>query len=176
MNKTSIVFAFVAAALVSLSGCARPGQNALACSINPADADLAKTARKACGGSVRAHIRLAEAYEHGTQVARDEQLAIELYRAVSMPTTIATNTYIYVPGAGKVAGYTMPVQTGMRTVPGNAEAQYRLAMMLGEGRGQQPDIDLAFHYLRRSSAQGHQQATVFLNDGTAFLPAPESGG
>ncbi len=154
--------------LVSLSGCARVGQNSLACTIKPADTDLAKTARRACGGNTRAYLRLAEAYEHGTRVARDEQLAIELYRTVSIPTTMPSNTYIYVPRAGKVAGYTMPVQTGMRTLPGNAEAQYRLAMMLGEGRGQVRDVTLALYYLRTAAAQGHVEATNRLNESVLF--------
>ena len=173
LNKTHIITAVVAATLFLLPGCARTGQTALACSIKPVDADLAKIARRACGGSARAYIRLAKAYEHGALVERNEQLAIELYRAVSMSMTIPKTTYIYVPGAGKVAGYTMPVQAGMQTVPGNAEAQYRLAMMLGEGRGQARDVPLALHYLKTASAQGHAEAAARLTEGALFGKASE---
>ena len=167
LNNSNIVIA-LAAVLVSLSGCARTGQSALACRIQPVDIDLTKIARRACGGNSNAYLKLAEAYENGTLVARDEQLAIELYRAVSMPTTTPTNTYIYVPGAGKVAGYTMPIQTGMQTLRGNAEAQYRLAMMLGEGRGQVRDVAMAIYYLRLASVQGHVEATNRLNESRLF--------
>ncbi len=176
LNKSNIVIALAATSLVFMSGCARMSQTALACSIKPADPELAKTARKACGGNARAYIRLAEAYELGTLVDRDERLAIELYRAVSMPMTVPKNTYIYVPGAGKVVGYTMPIQAGMQTLPGNADAQYRLAMMLGEGRGQTRDVTLAYYYLKMASAQGHMEAANRLNEGMLFGKVPEPNG
>ena len=176
MNKSNIVIATAAAALACLTGCGRVGQNTLACYIQPADVDMARTARKACSGNAGAYLKLAEAFENGDGIARDEQLALELYRAFSMPTTKPTNTYIYVPGAGKVAGYTMPIKTGAQTLPGNAEAQYRLAMMLGEGRGQVRDVNMAFHYLRLAAAQGHVQASNRLNEGALFgtLGEPDS--
>ena len=159
-----------------LSGCARFGQNAQACSIKPADVELAKTARRACGGSVNALMILADAYEHGKLVVKNEQLAIELYRSVSFPKTTPKNTYIYVPAAGKVAGYTMPIQTGTQTVPGHAEAQFRLGMMLGEGRGQRRDTDMALYCLRMAAAQGHEEASKRLIDGLSFMSAPGAAG
>lgn len=168
MNSEKSVFICLAwAVLIAfLSACAKLESTSYACTLKLPNVELTKIAKEACEGSNSAYLELAGAYESGNLVPRDEQLAVALYRAISTPFSTPKNIYIYVPPAGKVAGYTMPIQTGVRTIPGNAEAQYRLALMLAEGRGQSPDPSQPYLYLKMAAAQGHGQAKRRLRDHT----------
>lgn len=91
--------------------------------------------RSACSGDKRASLSLGRYYE---SLGRNKNNEADLKRAASLYSFAASSstgqTFIYVPGAGKVPGYTMPVQTGPAS-SGIAEAKYRLAILMYEGLG-----------------------------------------
>jgi len=137
-----------------LSGCTTGG---LFCKNSHDDPQIAALMDKTCSGDRGAAMQLGFLFE-----AREEfEQAAHYYGVAATPSS--GQTYVYVPPAGDVAGYVMPVDTGPRT-PGNAEAQYRLALMYREGKGVKQSDRKAASLLRQAAEQGHSSAQSILAD------------
>ncbi|NVJ99203.1 MAG: SEL1-like repeat protein [Alphaproteobacteria bacterium] len=137
---------------LSLQGCATGG---VFCSANHENPRVEAQMRDVCEGDRNAAMQLGlwfESQEEYEEAVRYYQVAASAH---------AGQTYIYVPPAGDVAGYVMPVDTGPR-VPGNAEAQYRLGLMYRDGRGVRQNEKKARSYFARAAEQGHADAEAIL--------------
>lgn len=113
--------------------------------------------KQACTGDKQAQFMLGDMFERGDGVAQDEKRARAYYKQAATPTS--GTSYIYVPGAGSVAGYTMPVTTGTSR-PGHAGAIYRLGLMLLEGRGGKMDVNKAQKLLEQAAQQRNAAAAT----------------
>jgi TPR repeat protein len=138
---------------VSLTGCT--GASGLFCKSEHDNPRVASLMRDSCSGDRAATMQLGLWFE----AEEDYVAAARYYRAAATPHS--GQTHIYVPPAGEVAGYVMPVSTGPR-LPGNAEAQYRLALMYTDGRGVKQNAGTARSYLKQAAEQGHADAVAAL--------------
>ena len=158
---------FLGLALMGLSGCGlfREGSIAAACNLRVDDPAVKQSARGACRGNGEAALALAMAYERGDKVAAEPAFAAKIYRKLAKGRFQDGTTYIYVPGAGKVQGYVMPITTGPSYfVPGSPVAQYRLGLMYLEGRGVEKDAAKARELLQQAAGQGHREARARMAD------------
>ncbi|TNE65489.1 MAG: hypothetical protein EP335_05525 [Alphaproteobacteria bacterium] len=151
-----------AATCLALAGCA--GSGGLLCSVKSDGSTLSDLKAESCKGDESASFALGMAYENGMGTDVDLKAAAHYYKKAATPSS--GQTYIYVPPAGHVDGYSMPVTTGPATA-GNAEAQYRLGLMYRDGRGVERDLKAARKYLEMAAARQHAGATEALKD----LPA-----
>ncbi|MCJ9428508.1 tetratricopeptide repeat protein [Kordiimonas marina] len=142
-----------------LSGCANLG--GLVCSTRSDGSQIADLKADSCRGNRQSAFALGWAYETGKGVEKDEKLAVRYYKQAAAASS--GQTYIYVPPAGDVAGYTMPVNSGPAS-PGLAEAQYRLGLMYRDGRGARVNLSRARKYLGMAAKQGHPDAAKALAD------------
>jgi len=138
--------------LLLLPGCVGSG---LFCKASHDDLEVASLMRDSCQGDRHASMQLGLWFEGH----EDYEAAARYYRAAAAPDI--GQTYIWVPPAGDVGGYVMPVDTGPRT-PGNAEAQYRLGLMYRDGRGVKQSNAKARNYFRQAAEQGHADAKALL--------------
>lgn len=138
---------------VGLSGCTTGG---FFCKADHEDPKIAALMQSNCSGDRHAALQLGFLFEG----RGDLQQAAHYYGIAATPS--AGQTYIYVPPAGDVAGYVMPVDTGPRT-PGSAEAQYRLAVMYRDGSGVEQNARKARKLFRQAAEQGHAGAQAALD-------------
>lgn len=116
-----------------------------------------------CGSDLgirHASLELARRYENGVGVQADQRAAARSYMRAATP--VAAYTHVYAPpvrlgGRGQVL-----ILPSGRGSPGDAEAQYRLALMRLEGRGIVRSPERAVRLLRLAAAQGHQAAAEAL--------------
>ena len=117
--------------------------------------------RSACAGDKRASLSLGRYYE---SLGRTNDNEADLKRAVGLYSFAASSstgqTFIYVPGAGKVPGYTMPVQTGPAS-SGLTEAKYRLAILMYEGLGIDQDGRKACKLFEDASRAGFEYLDTY---------------
>lgn len=131
------------------------------CSQNELPDNLQVAIKKSCSGNQLASLQIGQYYE---EMAASEDSEEYYKKAASYYSLAAASssgqTYIYVPGAGKVAGYTMPVTTGPRTY-GLAEAKYRLALLYRDGLGVKQNIRKACKLFEAAAVQGqkHEENT-----------------
>ncbi|SDD89732.1 tetratricopeptide repeat protein [Kordiimonas lacus] len=150
---TSIFCRFTAISLfLLLPGCVG---NSFFCKAEHEDPKVASLMRDSCQGNRGASMQLGLWFEG----EEDYERAARYYRAAATPDI--GQTYIYVPPAGDVGGYVMPIDTGPHT-PGNAEAQYRLGLMYRDGRGVKQSASKARSYFRQAAEQGHADAKAIL--------------
>lgn len=139
-----------------VAGCAGHLGNRKYCSSAELPGYLDDVLGRACKGDQHASLEIGMYYEALAKHAPDNELyykkAASFYRIAA--TASSDQTFIYIPGAGDVAGYTMPIQTGAVTY-GVAEAQYRLALLYRDGKGVKQDKGLAIWYLESAAKQGH---------------------
>ncbi len=147
----------IAILISTLTACSRLQQLTCSSHDNPTIASLMK---QACSGDKHVQFTLGDMFERGDGVVQDEKRARAYYEQAATPTS--GTSYIYVPGAGSVAGFTMPVTTGT-SHPGHAEAMRRLANMLMDGRGGKQDTKRAQTLVGRADALGGRQAHQYLN-------------
>lgn len=148
-----VLRAILVALPITISGCAT---GSLFCNSEHEDQQVAALMRETCAGDRGAAMQLGLWFESREDYAQ----AIKYYRVAAAPHS--GQTYIYVPAAGKVAGYVMPVDTGPR-FPGNAEAQFRLGMLYFDGRGVDQNSKKAQSYFRQAAEQGHADARAWLS-------------
>lgn len=153
-TMTMPIFRHLVAAtmLLVLAGCTGSG---LFCKADHDDPKIASLMRDSCAGNRTASMQLGLWFEG----RKDYQAAARYFRAAATPNT--GQTYIWVPPAGDVGGYVMPIDTGP-SVPGNAEAQYRLGLMYRDGRGVKKSASKARSYFRQAAEQGHTDAKALL--------------
>ena len=146
--------------LLMTAGCGSLRQMAATfCKSDHADPEIASLMQSSCEGNHRSSLSLGLRYEKGQGVPLDPARARQYYKRAATPRS--GTTYIYVPAAGKVAGYTMPINTGP-DLPGLAEAQYRLALMYQRGLGGKRNQRKARKWLERAARQGHPAASAML--------------
>lgn len=118
-----------------LQGCTSLAGIGHKCRQHQVPGNLQATLHDACSGNQHASLAIGQHFENlaesGSTVS-DYSAAAYFYELASASSS--GQTYIYVPGAGNVAGYTMPVTTGPRTT-GLPEARQRLARLYYEGLG-----------------------------------------
>lgn len=112
-------------------------------------------------GDQRAALELGRAYEDGEGVSRDLARAAELYRMAAQPR--AGSTQVYAPpvrlgGTGTIL--TLPAD-GTR---GEAEAQYRLAMLLLDRQVVATNAREATTMLALAASQGYAPAASALRE------------
>ncbi|UTW56848.1 tetratricopeptide repeat protein [Kordiimonas sp. SCSIO 12610] len=137
--------------VLTCSACSQVFHNKKICSAESKVPHISSLMMRACSGDRDTQYELGRLFEEGSEVQQNYQLALSYYKLAATPST--GQTHIYVPGAGKVAGYVMPVQTGAAH-PGDARAKFRLGIMYREGRGVNADPDRAEQYFSEARAQG----------------------
>lgn len=145
--------AFCVAMLLALVSCA--GVGGPFCKSSHDDPKVAALMKDTCEGDRGAAMQLGLWFESRAEY----EMALRYYRAAAASSS--GQTYIYVPPAGDVAGYVMPVDTGPR-LPGNAEAQYRLGLMYRNGQGVEASEKRAMVYFRQAAEQGHADAIAIV--------------
>lgn len=121
-------------------------------------ARIASAQKASCDGTRSASVTVGDYYVAEAERTGDNRLykkAARFYKRAA--ETRSGLTFIYVPGAGKVAGYTMPVTTGPTTY-GLPEAQAKLADLYYRGLGVKQDKEKA---CRIMSASLHHVAHVY---------------
>jgi len=146
MRSGPVVLAFAA---LLLSGCA--GLNEAFCKSDHPDAKVASLMRESCQGNRLASMQLGLWFEGQADYAQ----AARYFEIAATPSS--GRNYTYVPPAGDVPGFTLPVDGGMRH-DGFAEAQYRLALLYLTGQGVEKSEKRARKYLVRAAEQGHEAA------------------
>lgn len=147
-------------AFFMVTGCAGLAGGNSACKFSSDDQQVAELMQKGCNGDPFASFQLGEIYEQRAKASNNDMdwsHALNFYQIAAQPHS--GQTFIYIPGAGKVSGYTMPVQNGTATL-GIAEAQFRLGQIYLNGRGVKPDAKTALRYLDMAAAQGHEGARL----------------
>lgn len=152
MRSGPVVLAFAA---MLLSGCA--GLNETFCKSDHPDAEVASLMRESCQGNRLASMQLGLWFEGHEDYAE----AAHYFGVAATPSS--GRNYVYVPPAGDVPGFTMPVDGGMRH-DGFAEAQYRLALLYLSGQGVEKNEKKARKYLVRAAEQGHEAAASTLEN------------
>lgn len=136
-KTTSALFA-----LMALAGCGTIG--APGCTADKSAPPFIASAQKAsCSGNRNASMTVADYYFAEAEHTGDDKhykTAVRFYERAA--ETRSGQTSIYVPGAGDVPGYTMPVTTGP-TSYGLPEARAKLALIYYRGLGVKQDTDKA---------------------------------
>ena len=131
---------------LTLQGCA--GVGGAFCNSNHPEPRVAALMRDSCEGDRAAALQLGLWFEGHDDLAG----AAHYFEIASTPSS--GMNYVYVPPAGDVPGFTMPVDAGYRH-PGMAEAQYRLGLMYLEGRGVAQNTKKARNYFQQAAEQDH---------------------
>ena len=140
-----------------LAACATGPRLAGECQRLEVPGRLQSTLMDACQGNQQASYAIGQYFESaGEEEADQNSYATAAYFYTIASTASSGQTFIYVPGAGKVAGYTMPVTTGPRT-EGLREARTRLAKLYYEGRGVKQDKKKACRLLQAGSQSTNSQ-------------------
>ena len=113
--------------------------------------------KESCQGNRLASMQLGLWFEGHEQYSE----AARYFNVAATPSS--GQSYIYVPPAGSVAGFTMPVDSGPYQA-GLPEAQYRLGLLYLQGRGVKQSDKKARKYFTRAAAQGHHAAQQALSD------------
>lgn len=145
---------------VALLGCSTLVGVGRDCNRNELPDHMQVTLDNSCGGNQQASLQIGQYYEELAVSKGDEQhykKAADYYALAAASSS--GQTYIYVPGAGKVAGYTMPVTTGPRTY-GLAEAQYRLGLLYRDGLGVRKTIKKACKLFETAASRKHMEASA----------------
>lgn len=151
---TSIIrLAFSVSASLALVSCA--GIGGPFCKSGHNDPRVAALMKDTCEGDRGAAMQLGLWFESRAEY----EMALRYYRAAAASSS--GQTYIYVPPAGDVAGYVMPVDTGPR-LPGNAEAMYRLGLMYRNGQGVEASEKRAMTYFQQAAELGHADAIALV--------------
>ena len=133
-----------------LSACGTLG--APGCTPDPAVPPQIASAQKAsCGGNRSASMTVGDYYSAEAERTGDDKLyrtAARFYGRAAQ--TRSGQTFIYVPGAGKVPGYTMPVTTGP-TSYGLPQARAKLALLHYKGLGFKQNTEKACKLLGATS-------------------------
>lgn len=143
-------------ATLCFSGCSSLKGSDANCIQNDVPKFMQEMLNQSCRGSQHASLEIGLYYEDLAEKKSDGDYlkkAVKFYRLAAASSS--GQTFIYVPGAGKVAGYTMPVRTGP-TTSGLAEAQYRLGLLYLSGNGLKKNPKKAQKYFRLAALQGHQ--------------------
>jgi len=149
-----LIICFVVSGCSSLAGL---GRN---CHQDELPGDLQATLDNSCRGNKQASLEIGQYYERLATKEENKQYykkAVSFYKLAAASSS--GQTYIYVPGAGKVASYTMPVTTGPRTY-GLTEAQYRLGLLYRDGHGIRQNITKACKLFNMAAARGHLEASA----------------
>ena len=146
LRKSALAIAFIL-----LGGCANFAHQNLICKADGSTLEIQTMMKQACAGDKGTQYALGSMFEKGRDVAQDYTLALAYYKLAASPNS--GQTHIYVPAAGNVAGYTMPVQTGVAHA-GDPLAKYRLGVMYRDGLGVKPDKQKAEGYFAEAQAQG----------------------
>lgn len=145
MRKTTLALF----ALFVLTGCSTLGMPG--CTADKSVPAFIASAQKAsCSGSRNASMTVADYYfaeAENTGDTKHYKTAVRFYERAA--ETRSGQTFIYVPGAGDVPGYTMPVTTGPISY-GLPEARAKLALLYYRGLGVKQDTDKACKLLASS--------------------------
>ncbi|MFC4349130.1 tetratricopeptide repeat protein [Kordiimonas lipolytica] len=152
MTRSAVCRLAMVSMFLLLSGCAGSG---FFCKADHDDPKVASLMRDSCAGNRGASMQLGLWFEGHD----DYEMAVRYYRVAATPDI--GQTFIWVPPAGDVGGYVMPISTGPGT-PGNAEAQYRLGLMYRDGRGVKQSVAKARSYFQQAAEQGHADAKAIL--------------
>ena len=139
--------------LLWLAGCAE--LNETFCNSDHPDPNVASLKRESCQGNRLASMQLGLWFE-----AREEYAEAARYFEIASTPSSGRN-YTYVPPAGDVPGFTMPVDGGMRH-DGFSEAQYRLGLLYLHGRGVEQNAKKARKYFKLAAEQRHDAAREML--------------
>ncbi len=136
-----------------LSGCSSIGTvGEGACQNLDVPDHMQDTLQASCQGDQQASLALGEYYEARARENADQEtyrVAVNFYLRAAASSS--GQTFIYVPGAGDVPGYTMPVTTGPRTF-GLGQAKYRLAILYYQGNGVRKNAAKACKLLQEAAA------------------------
>ncbi|WP_020400919.1 tetratricopeptide repeat protein [Kordiimonas gwangyangensis] len=145
----------VVAAFLPLTACTGLGDTF--CSSKHPDARVSALMKQSCNGDRLAALQLGLWFE-----GQEEYTSAAHYYEIAATPSSGRN-YTYVPPAGDVPGFTMPVDGGMRH-DGLSEAKYRLAVLYLSGRGVEKNEKKARKYLKQAAEQGHDSAKEALKD------------
>lgn len=140
--------------LCLLSGCSSMGGAGDDCQRLDVPERLQQTLQASCQGDQQASLALGKYYEAKAREIADQEsyrAAVDFYQRAAASSS--GQTFIYIPAAGDVPGYTMPVTTGPRTF-GLAQAKYRLAILYYQGNGVRKNITKACNLFRQARAAG----------------------
>lgn len=140
--------------LCLLSGCSAMLGIGSDCQSLEVHDQMQQTLQASCQGDQQASLVLGEYYEELARENSDQDLykmAAGFYQSAA--TSSSGQTFIYIPAAGDVPGYTMPVTTGPRT-SGLAQAKHRLASLYYRGNGVGKNIAKACNLFRQARAAG----------------------
>ena len=146
-------FLLMAASTFMLSACA--GIGGMFCKAKHDEPAVARMMERSCAGERGASLQLGILFES----RQDYRTAIKYFRAAAAPTQ--GQSAANVPHAKDVTGYVMPFDASPVQL-GNAEAQYRLALIYLEGRGVKKDTVKARRYFTEASEGGHLAAKLWL--------------
>lgn len=157
--------------MVALSGCGTMMDAGGHCTVDES-LPMAQQAdfQLSCEGNNQASLRLGRYYEARAEASQnndDYRTAAHFYRKAAAGSS--GQTFIYIPGAGDVQGYVMPVQTGPRTF-GLAEAEFRLAKLYQLGLGVKMDQKASLRLYRAAANGGYKQACLALEALGAEVP------
>lgn len=136
-----------------ISGCT--GLGGAFCDSDHPDPRVAAMMRDSCEGNRLASMQLGLWHEGNG----DYTEAAKYLEIASTPSS--GRNYVYVPPAGDVPGFTMPVDGGGRH-DGLPEAQYRLGMLYKTGQGVPQSTKKARKYFKLAAEQGHSAAKLEL--------------
>lgn len=136
--------------LFALSGCSTLSIKSTCNSRDAVPNHLSGDLELSCGGDQPSSLVIGDYFAAEARKQGDE----EFYRAAAAFYQRAAQTHtgqihIYVPGAGKVAGYTMPLNTGPATY-GLPAAKGRLADLYFRGLGVKQDTKKACKYWKEA--------------------------
>lgn len=140
--------------LCLLSGCSAMLGIGSDCQSLEVPAQMQQTLQASCQGDQQASLALGEYYEELAHQKSDHDLyktAAGFYQRAAAASS--GQTFIYIPAAGDVPGYTMPFTTGPRTL-GLAQAKYRLAILYQQGKGVRKNIVKACSLLQEARSAG----------------------
>jgi TPR repeat protein len=138
------------------------GQN---CKDDAVPDELQNTLAQSCRGNQYSSLAIGKYFEELALGSVDNSYYAKAAKYYGIAATSSSGqTYIYVPGAGEVAGYTMPVTTGVPT-NGVAEAQYRLGLLYSSGLGVRKSKGRANKHFKMAAKQGYVSACPHLPEG-----------
>ncbi len=137
MNMRAMVCSFL---LFTLGACSSLGSLSGVCGNGDRDLPVSPDLmQSACNGNKSAALEVGIEMESLADLESDESLFKSAARFYAFAAASSNGqTFIYVPGAGDVPGYTMPVTTGPATY-GLPEAKFRLAKLMYSGKGIRQD-------------------------------------
>ncbi len=137
-----------------VTGCTSTGS--IFCDSEHPEPKIANLMKESCAGNRLAALQLGLWFEGHEQYPE----AAHYFEIASTPSS--GRNYLYVPPAGDVPGFTMPVDSGMHQ-DGLAEAQFRLGLLYLHGQGVGQNAKKAGKYFKLAAEQGHSGAVKALS-------------